>query len=175
MEMKVKDENLPDNAQNQSQNFDEINVKKEFNGDVEELQDLKSLPSTECFVKPSYVKVSQSDTHFCPLCLQVLSLTTKFRPSKGFSELDAVKEKRLSGLNWGKALTINFKMTNACIYDENGCFVSITRGLMEDGVSIYLAGTLHNMTNQDQKIEKVEKVGPLVEWKKPFGIKLPLI
>ena len=31
------------------------------------------------------------------------------------------------------------------------------------------------MTSQDQKIENVENIGPLVEWKKPFGIKSPLI
>ena len=140
IETKVKDENLPDNAQDQTQNFEEINVKKEFNTDVEELQDLKSLPSTECFVKPSYVKVSQSDTSSCPQCFQVLSSTTKFRPSNSFSEIEAVKETRLSNMNWEKVLTINFKMTNASIYCENGHFVSITRGLMEDGILIYLSG-----------------------------------
>ena len=31
------------------------------------------------------------------------------------------------------------------------------------------------MTSQDHKIENVENIGPLVEWKKPFGIKSPLI
>ena len=140
IETKVKDENLPDNAQDQTQNFEEINVKKEFNTDVEELQDLKSLPSTECFVKPSYVKVSQSDTSSCPQCSQVLSSTTKFRPSNSFSEVEAVKETRILSMKWEKALTVNFKLTNASIYCENGHFVSITRGLMEDGILIYLSG-----------------------------------
>ena len=140
IETKVKDENLPDNAQDQTQNFEEINVKKEFNTDVEEPQDLKSLPSTECFVKPSYVKVSQSDTSSCPQCNQVLSSTTKFRPSNSFSEVEAVKETRILSMKWEKALTVNFKLTNASIYCENGHFVSITRGLMEDGILIYLSG-----------------------------------
>lgn len=171
MECKAKDIDFSDlNAQ--SATYDENENESLI------LKNDASYSSSKYAIMSCYVKLSTSETTFCPECHQLLSGTIKFKPSNGCSESEAVKETRMTSLMWQEALTSNlapeFKMTSVCVYDKKGHFVSISKGLIEDGIPIYLSGTLHNISNHEEQL-KVDRIGPLVSWEKPLGWKSPLI
>jgi len=186
MKLKIKEEKLlefddqirSDQTVNKTEDFKDFSEFFNLDQNKNEKIQLKNDESLKFDIKPSFVKLSTKDTQHCTECQQILGVAAKFKPSVGCGELKAIKETRMSNFNWENVLasnhTIDYKMTDVCVYDLNGHFVSPTKGLIEEGVPIYMSGTLHNMSNHEEQM-KVQKFGPLTGWNKPMGWKSPMI
>ena len=140
------------------------------------------MASNNNFNRTEEIEVPKTEIPFkdtlCQECGQYLTTVTTFIVGNGASEMAAVQDQRMTNLSLQEALSSDmapdFKVTNVSVYDKEGHYISISKGLIEAGKDIYLSGTLHNIMNEEE-ILQVDRIGPLDSWKKPHGWKSPLL
>ena len=108
----------------------------------------------------------------CKVCKQPPNIWKVIRQHKDSQkEKVVVKKKNLAVITFEEAVVsdfpMNFRATDANIFNENGHLVDYEKGLIKEGHDLYISGTVWNLLDEESNENaKVALAGPIVAWRK---------